>query len=473
MQRGNAVLRGLFTGGLWGLVVGGVSLGAASLITEQPAGNTPPSAPQVTAPQNAVAPEEGAQAEAEMAQDEGVGAQQAPKAVAPQVEITQPMADIVSADVPQTAIVASDLPTPEMVDMTPSVRAATEEPVLPNPQSIAPQVPAAEQDLSLSTQTAPLPPPVVVDEPGAVSSVVDIPVPMPKAQVPETSIPEAVMPDPAEEIAIAVPALIAPASPELGANLPTGDTSVKVNRIVANPAPDLPQEPEAVIPDDAPALLRFGTPFENVDAKPLMTVVLIDDGMMNGAVAALSALPFPVTVVLDPSAADAPAKMAAYRSAGIEVGVLAALPVGATAANVEVAFEATFAALPDTVLMLDAGDGGLQNDRAVTDQAMALLGREGRGLVTLSKGLNMALRAAEGADVPALAVYRDLDGEGQDARVIRRFLDQAAFRARQESGVALLGRLRADTISALILWGTANRAGQVVLAPASAVLLRQ
>ena len=469
MQRGDAVLRGLFSGGLWGLVVGGVSLGAASLITEQPAGNTPPAAPQVTVTQNAVAPDEGAQAEAEMAQDAGVGVQQAPKAVAPQVEISQPMADIVSADVPQTAIVAGDLPTPQMVDMTPSVRAATEEPVLPNPQSIAPQVPAAEQDLVLSTQTAPLPPPVVVeDKPAAVPFMVDIPVPSPKAPIPEPEIP-----DPAQEIALAVPALIAPASPELGANLPAGDGSVKVNRIVVDAAPDLPQEPEAVIPDDAPALLRFGTPFDHVDAKPLMTVVLIDDGMMNGAVSAVSALPFPVTVVLDPSAADAPARMAAYRSAGIEVGVLAALPVGATAANVEVAFEATFAALPETVLMLDAGDGGLQNDRAVTDQAMALLGRDGRGLVTLSKGLNMALRAAEGADVPALAVYRDLDGEGQDARVIRRFLDQAAFRARQESGVALLGRLRADTISALILWGTANRAGQVVLAPASAVLLRQ
>ena len=65
---------------------------------------------------------------------------------------------------------------------------------------------------------------------------------------------------------------------------------------------------------------------------------------------------------------------------------------------------------------------------------------------------------------------RDLDAEGQDARVIRRFLDQAAFRARQESGVVMLGRVRPDTISALILWGTANRAGQVALVPVSAVL---
>ena len=126
--------------------------------------------------------------------------------------------------------------------------------------------------------------------------------------------------------------------------------------------------------------------------------------------------------------------------------------------------------MPETVLMLDAGEGRLQNDRAVTEQAVTLLADAGRGLVTVSKGLNMALRAAEGADLPAVAIYRDLDGEGQDARVIRRFVDQAAFRARQESGVVLLARVRPDTISALILWGTANRAGPVMLAPTSAVL---
>jgi polysaccharide deacetylase 2 family uncharacterized protein YibQ len=82
----------------------------------------------------------------------------------------------------------------------------------------------------------------------------------------------------------------------------------------------------------------------------------------------------------------------------------------------------------------------------------------------------MALRAAEAAGVPAGVIYRDLDAEGQDARVIRRFLDQAAFRARQQSGVVLVGRVRPDTLSALILWGSANRAGDVTLAPVSAVL---
>ena len=102
---------------------------------------------------------------------------------------------------------------------------------------------------------------------------------------------------------------------------------------------------------------------------------------------------------------------------------------------------------------------------------MAALASDGRGLVTKSQGLNSALREAESEGVPAGVIYRDLDGDGQDARVIRRFLDQAAFRARQNDGVILLARMRQETIDALDAWNEANRAGQVALAPLSTVLL--
>jgi len=161
---------------------------------------------------------------------------------------------------------------------------------------------------------------------------------------------------------------------------------------------------------------------------------------------------------------------AAYRAAGIEVGVRARLPLAAQATDIEVAMEAAFAALPETVVMVDPGDGNLQSDRAVTEMAVTSLADRGRGLLTMPKGFNSALQVAGDLDVPAGLFYRDLDGEGQDARVIRRFMDQAAFKARQESGVVLLGRVRPDTISALNLWGNANRAGQVAMAPVTAVL---
>ena len=55
----------------------------------------------------------------------------------------------------------------------------------------------------------------------------------------------------------------------------------------------------------------------------------------------------------------------------------------------------------------------------------------------------------------------------------RRCLDQAAFRAGQEDGVVMLGRLREETISALMLWALQDRAAQVALVPVSGVLRTQ
>jgi polysaccharide deacetylase 2 family uncharacterized protein YibQ len=53
-------------------------------------------------------------------------------------------------------------------------------------------------------------------------------------------------------------------------------------------------------------------------------------------------------------------------------------------------------------------------------------------------------------------------------------LDQAAFRARnEEAGVIMLGHMRPDTISSLVIWGLQDRAGTIALVPASMVLQAQ
>ena len=219
-----------------------------------------------------------------------------------------------------------------------------------------------------------------------------------------------------------------------------------------------------------PALEAYAAQADNPNGLPLMAVVLVDDGSMPAAKSALAGLPFPVTIALDPSLPDAAAVAQSYRDEGFELAVIAHVPEGAVPTDVEVAFESVFAQMPESIAVLDLGESGFQSNRDATEQAMEILAADGRGYVTVSQGLNTASRAAEQAGVPAAVVYRDLDSEDQDARVIRRFVDQAAFRARQESGVVLVGRLRPDTVSALILWGTANRAGQVALVPVSAVL---
>lgn len=115
------------------------------------------------------------------------------------------------------------------------------------------------------------------------------------------------------------------------------------------------------------------------------------------------------------------------------------------------------------------GDG-LQGAREVSDQVAEVLLASGHGLVMLANGLNTAQKLASREGVPAATVFRDFDGKGQNATVIRRFLDQAAFKADQEGGVIMVGRVHDETLSALMVWGLQDRASTVSLAPVSAVL---
>jgi len=260
--------------------------------------------------------------------------------------------------------------------------------------------------------------------------------------------------------------------------LPQSADGVTINRPdpaapAASPAavpPVAPPEAEVIVVPDGPALSRFAVAFANPSALPEMAIILIDTGDMADAAAAVAAIGFPVTIAIDPARPGAAAAMAAYRAQGREVMMLARLPVGARPVDVEVVLEAAFATLPEAVAVLDAGEGGLQSGSAVARQALRRLAADGRGLVVMDGGLNSIDRDAAEAGVPAALVQRDLDGEGQDDRVIRRFLDDAAFRARQQGQVVVLARIRPDTLTALQFWGAADRAGQVALAPISAIL---
>ncbi len=515
------MLRGLLAGGLSGLVVGGTALTVLSVVNEAPAGASPPASPQIDAPTEA-APAEIASSTPQSVADDSTGdavAAPVPQVQIPAVNLTAPIADTTPAAVPKAGD-ADALPDAPEVSAAPSVDLETVDPVLPNPQSIAPQVPSAEQDVVISTEPAQLPQTLDANEetksddssgseagqdalPNPVEVVVAAPTESGGANADDADTPPATDQEPAapltdsetpaEDIAVAdesgtqqKPATIdattpetSPTQPEAPAvvsivpeakpSLPGGDTGIAVRRPTQPEASPEPAPTPDVDPD-APAIEKFAAAFENPQNKPMISVVLIDDGSLESAVGAVASLNVPVTVVLDPDLPDATAKMADYRAAGIEVAVRTSLPAAATPTDVEQAFEVSFAKLPDTVLLIDDGTAGLQNNRSITEFAMEALAQDGRGFLTISSGLNTALRLAEQNGVPAGVIYRDLDAEGQDARVIRRFLDQAAFRARQDDVVFLLGRVRPDTISALILWGSANRANQVALAPASAAL---
>ena len=100
-----------------------------------------------------------------------------------------------------------------------------------------------------------------------------------------------------------------------------------------------------------------------------------------------------------------------------------------------------------------------------------MLSETGHGLVSTPQGLNTGHKLALKEGVAAGLVFRELDNDGQSASVIRRFMDNAAFKARQENGVIMLGHGRVETVQALIEWSLGNRAKSVALAPISAVLL--
>ena len=394
----------------------------------------------------------------------------------------------------------------------PRLDAGSEEPVLPGPQSRVIEIPANEADITVATEPPPAPsdaPREVLDEtPGdagteGVVVLGDEAAPGDRlGETPETETDrvaeagaEASEPSVTEEGApLRVPSppsrperlpgsaagtitvLPEPSASELPGRAAgfQDDATVTVRRPGAEGADGAePQAPAPQMADDAPALLRFAAPDLAEAGAPRVSVVLVDDGTLDDPVTAASSIPFPVTIALDPEMAQAGARADRWRAAGYEIAAMTRLPAGATPSDVEVAYRSAFATLPETVALLDAGGAGLTADKAVTTQALEWLARDGRGLAALSAGLATPLRQARGAGVPAIEIYRDLGEVGQDDRVIRRFLDQAAFRARQQGSVALLGELNPETITALTLWGNRADRDGVAPAPLSALLQMQ
>ncbi|MGR3505569.1 MAG: divergent polysaccharide deacetylase family protein [Paracoccaceae bacterium] len=227
-------------------------------------------------------------------------------------------------------------------------------------------------------------------------------------------------------------------------------------------------------------LRRNALPFDDSEDRPKLAIVLIDRGDSVVDVEALKGFPYPLTFAIDAARPDAPEASALYRAAGFEVMALVDMAPGSTPQDAEIAIEVSLDAVPDAVAVMEGDATGFQDTAAVSGQIAAILGQRGYGLVMLPNGLNTAQKLAAKDGVPSATVFRDFDGAGQDASAIRRFLDQGAFKAGQQAnglpvvgdgdGVIMLGRLRPDTISALMLWGLQDRAQRVALAPVSAVL---
>lgn len=217
----------------------------------------------------------------------------------------------------------------------------------------------------------------------------------------------------------------------------------------------------------------FARPFENPEGRPLFSILLIDEGASEAERRDLAALAFPITFVLDPLRPDVAEAARIYRDAGQEVAMLATgLPDGATAADMEQSFQALDLALPEAVAVVDPVSGGFQDRLDLARQAVPIVAEQGRGLLTHDRGLNPADQVARREGVPSAVIFRVLDQEGESIPRMRNYLDRAAFKAAQEGRVIVIGRIRPQTVAAILEWTVEGRAGGVALAPVSAMLAR-
>jgi hypothetical protein len=282
---------------------------------------------------------------------------------------------------------------------------------------------------------------------------------VPDAGAPEAAPDTPAMPRVAEGIRRVTPpqppAAGQPETLDLGAPAETPET-------VGRPAP---QEPDLSLP----AYLRFAARHDAPMGSPVLALVLIDAPQAEGA---LTALPFAITIALDPLDADAPRRATAYRAAGHEIAIFARdIPPRATASDIEVTLSAYRDALPQAVAILDPPQDGFQTDRRLSQQIVAWLDQDGLGLITHDRGLNPAQQSAQSAGVAEVALFRQIDSQNENEFVIRRYLDRAGFRAQQVGRAAVLGRAdHPDTLAALLAWRLEGRATQAALVPVSAVL---
>lgn len=265
------------------------------------------------------------------------------------------------------------------------------------------------------------------------------------------------------------------ALPQIGGSPAPTSSSIAGKRVVPLTDRDDESPSDQVVEEElAPGkpIDAYAAAFENPESKPLMSIILIDEEGAFGA-EALKDFPYPLSFAVSPSDPQAAEKMTRYRAAGFEVLALTDLPEAASAQDAEVSLSVWLETLPETVGLLEGVKTGVQGNRKLADQVAAIAAGTGRGLVMQDKGLNTVQKLAARNGTPSSVVFRDIDGARQDPKVMRRFLDQAAFRAGQEGAVVMLGRLRPETISALLLWGLEDRGNRVALAPISAVMKSQ
>ncbi|HQY43754.1 MAG TPA: divergent polysaccharide deacetylase family protein [Paracoccaceae bacterium] len=246
--------------------------------------------------------------------------------------------------------------------------------------------------------------------------------------------------------------------------LPGTDAPVAGSTAEADPA----TEKAAATP-----LRAFAARWQNADQRPVLAVLILDKGVEAGGLdpSALAALPFAVTIAVDPMRADAAAAAAAYRAAGDEVAILIGnTPEGATPADFEVAYQSFVQTLPESVAVIGEAESAFLRSSLGAQHMAALLAADGRGLVTYAQGLNPGRRAAEKAGVPVASVDKVFGAGEVNMGTLARELDRAAFAAGQSGQLVIALPSTPDAITAFAAWASGPAGSAVSVAPVSALM---
>lgn len=211
--------------------------------------------------------------------------------------------------------------------------------------------------------------------------------------------------------------------------------------------------------------------------KPMLSVIVLDDGRTEARLEELRALGLPVAVAIAADDDNAMLRARSLRNAGLEVLALAPRDVSISlsgnlnADQVAATLDQIFARVPDAIGLIDRPEATIQRDRRLARHIVGHFAETGHGLVTYGGGLNAVPRLAEQDGVRAGQVFRFLDDTGGTRDAVRRTLNRALLDARSKGHVIVMTSPNAETLAAIAEWARSPRGSAVSLAPVSAALL--
>lgn len=405
-----------------------------------------------------------------------------------------------------TGIEPAPEPEPEPEPVTPS------QPEAPAPDTTEPESPEPAPDTAEQVDTPPAPEPA--SEPANESTTED------------SSVAPDLAPAPAAPQPAAIPALTAsaPGSPEApaagGADLDAGSEATlgapaietSANAGIGGGGDSTPPRPGAaptqiasstVGTDSGPAvntesaavpeitgtatasslipgkaLTEFAAPFDGSDGKPLMAIVLIDEGESPFLRPGMAALNEPVTFGVRADLPDSDLVAGRYRESGFEVsavtppeGALSLASADTPDAVVQTLAE-VFRKVPAAASLMDAIGGPLPGDTDLARQVAQGLAVTGHGLLShRGTGVTDLPTIAEAEGVPTEVIFRVIDDEPGSASITQA-LEAALGDAERTGGAIIVGHVRQETVATLSQWMFGTSPQSVTIAPVSAVLTR-